>query len=287
MPPVPVTPVSVTPSPGAPAPEVFTGDGQFRHLSHVDVRVDKITSGRGGRIEVFFTFRNTTKASTRLMGGSLDLWLFDADGIGWRDRGILYRTGGTTLEEAGILDFDPGDEVKIRYVWEAAGGLRTLKTLRVQDRVQFEKAPIIWDLASFTPRGATASARPSGLTPVGDGQFAELGDWDFRFDGAKKTNNLIELFFTFKNTTSVPKDFTPGHFPMRLTDTDGSSASTTSSFFRATDEKERINTTLVAAPGGEARVSYQYRLSSPNAGPKKLTIEHGSAKLSFDLSGVH
>ncbi|MES2464693.1 MAG: hypothetical protein V4671_29370, partial [Armatimonadota bacterium] len=282
----------VPPAGGSASPVVtasagdLLGDGQFRHLTNVDVRLDKLSPGRGGTVQAFFTFKNTSSRQTRLMGGSLDLWLFDADGIGWSDTGTLYRPGGTTLENAGILDFEPGDEVKIRYVWKAPGGLRALKSLRVQDRSQFEKLPVTWDLQSYLPKGAVESAMPSGLFTAGDGDFAEMGDWDIRLDGVKRTGTKVELFFTFRNPDAKPRVFSGG-FRSTLTDTDGATAYTTGQFFRVGGDREEFGTSLVAAPnGGEARVSYYVTLPSPNSGPNKLTVNWGNDKKTYDLSGI-
>ncbi len=131
---------SATPQPDpTPAPDPTSepgrpGDKKLYALDQFGVRLDRVQRGQDDALEAFVTYKNLSKSRVGVSAGVFALTLTDADGIGLRDRGNLYRvTGKQPVRIQNTIWLEPGDECRVRYLFNLPGGTEALKKLSVQE----------------------------------------------------------------------------------------------------------------------------------------------------------
>lgn len=101
------------------APRPPGGSGPFKALSKLDVRIDGVSRGPDGRVEVLLTVRNPSSAVQTTSKGWIKLSARDADGAKATTRSALYPVRGPRDEELPLLVYvEPGREARLRYVFE-------------------------------------------------------------------------------------------------------------------------------------------------------------------------
>lgn len=110
------------------------GDGNFYALDQFDVRVDKVQYGRADTLEVFVTYRNHRPHKLGVTAGGFTLIITDADGVGLRDMGNLYRVGGDDpVRIENTIWLEGGESCRIRYIFKIPKGTEALKKLSVDE----------------------------------------------------------------------------------------------------------------------------------------------------------
>jgi hypothetical protein len=260
--------------------------GDFQPLESFSVRVDEVKVGQGNTLEVLVTVKNGREQVANFTAGSLDLYITDADGIGFRDSGNLYHVSGATprvmSEHVGV---EGKGQAQVRYIFNLPKGFVPLRTLTFQES---GSDPYSVDISSVKVPGATEPGITVSSLVGGSGGFAELGPYDVRLDGLKRgRNNTLHAYFTFKNVSGRRQQFTVSDFNPRLI-SGGTSTRDVGNLYRASGgpEPDRIGHTVLVANESSATVRYLFRLAK-DASPSRLVIStYGDVEQSYVLPKI-
>lgn len=102
-------------------PAAAAGSGGFKALSELDARIDGVTRGRDGRMEVFLTLRNPGSRIRTTSKGWIKISGQGADGARITTRSALYPIRGLRAAELPLLVYiEPGREARLRYLFDAS-----------------------------------------------------------------------------------------------------------------------------------------------------------------------
>lgn len=142
-----------------------------------------------------------------------------------------------------------------------------------------------------TGNGNTGTVPPSGgrgVGKVGDGKFRALDKFDVRFDEIKpgRAGTTLELFATFRNTSSRAEGITAGTFDPILIDPDGVIIKDHGNLYRASGQNpERFGQTVTVEPDGQAKVRYVFDMPAHVSKLKTLQIiEYRSRPVLIDIA---
>jgi hypothetical protein len=109
------------------------GDGKFYSLDVFDIKVDEVRMGRGNNLEMIVAYRATAD-NAGIQPGTSAMTVTDADGIGTRYDGNLYRASGDGLVPVdGTIWLSRNETARVRYVFVLPEGTTGLKKLTVQE----------------------------------------------------------------------------------------------------------------------------------------------------------
>jgi hypothetical protein len=123
------------------------GDGQFRPLEAFDIRLDEVRLGRGNTLEMFVTYKSASRSKVGVQAGNFNLTVTDQDGVGFRDKGNLYRVNGDPPPTVdATIWLEPGESARVRYIFIIPNGTTSLKKLTVREHAS---KPVVYDLSSI------------------------------------------------------------------------------------------------------------------------------------------
>jgi hypothetical protein len=138
---------TIPPPANRPAGTGTPGDGQFRPLEAFDIRLDEVRLGRGNTLEMFVTYRSASRAKVGVQAGNFNLTVTDQDGVGFRDKGNLYRVNGDPPPTVdATIWLEPGESARVRYIFNIPNGTTSLKKLTVREHAS---KPVVYDLSSI------------------------------------------------------------------------------------------------------------------------------------------
>jgi hypothetical protein len=107
---------------------------EFASVDDLDIRVDGVRRGRGGKtLEAFLTAKNPTSKTQTLSAGSLDMTVSDENGAGTRRVGNLYLPTGDQPERlARNILIAPRGQARVRYLFELVSPEAKLTRLTVK-----------------------------------------------------------------------------------------------------------------------------------------------------------
>ncbi len=258
-------------------------EGVFNALKTIQYRIDGVRILSNGQLQVLLTYKNASSQQLNLSNIGLDFYVVDADGIGFRDAGNLYRASGDipeTINQTVRLEKD--DEVKVSYLFSLPKGITGLRTLYITQESQAHQL----GLSAITiPNAAAPAAAPTNAVG-GTGEFAAIGAFDVRFDGIRKgRSNTLQAFVTIKNAGDKPLRLTTSEINLTITDAEGINTRAIGNLYRASGaEPEPISHTIQVAPKTETRLRYLFTIAGGSV-PQKLTIRdpYSDDKQNFTL----
>lgn len=261
--------------------------GDFLRLEHFSLRVDEVKAGEGNTLEVFATIKNAGLKATNFTAGSLNAFITDADGLGFRDAGNLYSISGdtpTVLNDNVIVEGK--GEARVRYIFNLPKGFVPLRTLTFEES---GADPRGIDISGVKLPGATEPGITVSSLVGGSGSFAEFGPYDVRLDGVKRgRNNTLQAYFTFKNVSGRRQQFTVSDFNPRVVTEAGTAVRDVGNLYRASGgvEPAQVSHTVVVANDGAASVRYIFPFAK-DANPRRLVIStYGDVEQSYDLPKI-
>jgi hypothetical protein len=280
VPPLPNNPTNPT-NPGNPTNPYpggigRIGDGKFRALDNVDIRFDAIKPGRtASTMELFVTFKNVSTKQQTIGAGNFNPILTDPDGRAIRDMGNLYRASGDVPQTISAPRIEPGDELRLRYVFVIPEEVTRLSTIQFKDYNSRAVIVNIADVAVPGVDGGPAATLPGGVITVG-GRALSVDEFDITIEGVRKGRGgrTLEVFAAIKNVSDKIQGFGAGTLSPSITDEDGLAKRDHGNLYRVTGETpDRITASINITPGGTVRVRYVFDLESPEAKIVKLTIK--------------
>ncbi|MES2465006.1 MAG: hypothetical protein V4671_30950, partial [Armatimonadota bacterium] len=244
--------------------------GTFTGLKSVQYRIDGVRVIPNGQLQVLVTYKNPYKTQFAT-NTNIDFYVVDADGIGFRDMGNLYRASGDipeTINQTVRLEKD--EEVKVSYLFSLPKGVSGLRTLYIGEDGQHQQM----DLSGITVPGAVAAAATPSDAVGGASEFTGIGAFDVRFDGMRKgRGNTIQAFVTVKNEGSKVLSLGTSEIKLTYKDADGITTRSNGNIYRASggSDPEPISHTIRVLPNTEGRVRYIFNLAKGSV-PQTVTI---------------
>ncbi|HEX8236967.1 MAG TPA: hypothetical protein VF600_13495 [Abditibacteriaceae bacterium] len=283
----PSTPISTAPStPTAPG----TGDAAgFRTLGEWGVQIESMRVARDSQIEVVAVYKNLLRKERLLDASTLDLVITDSDGVGIRNIGNLYKSGGDPDIEpekiVGSVAVAPGATTRVLGLFTIAPGATPLKTLTVFGRLV---KPLSFNVSGLAlPEPVAAVTIPPRGAAGGTGSFEDLGVYRLRFDGVRRgRNNSLQIFLTAKNMEKMAWRSHPTFsLDVAVVDANGATIKDDGNLYRASGDGlqlQRIQHGVFIVPGGETTLCYMVNL--PNgAKAKQLQVKYEGKVLSANL----
>jgi hypothetical protein len=273
----------------------FTATGTFRPLGQWSVRIESMRVVRDTQIEVIATFKNIQRRKAILAKGFGDLVLTDADGVGFRNIGNLYRAGGDPDMEPELLkeekELETGEQEKVLLLFDIPRGAVPLKTLTVFDG---RAKPLTFDASGLElPETTSPVALPIRDAVGGSTHFDDLNEFLIRFDGVRRgRNNVWQVFLTVKNNAPNKQAWKshPGYgLDVNVIDSRGAKRADEGNLYRASGEAldlAPIKNMIALIPDGQATVCYPVALSPDTVGTE-LQIKLASKTITFPLPVLH
>jgi hypothetical protein len=248
---------------------------------------------RDNQIEVIASYKNSSRKRLALSAGEVDMIITDADGIGVREIGNLYRVPQDPDMEPEHLSqnilLEPGAQARTLALFDLPKGMAPLKTLMV---FGYSVKPLTYNISGLTlPETIEPVTFPVPGAVGGSNAFVSMGDYDVRLDGIKKgRNNKLWVVITCKN---VSKDRWKGHpgfgLDVAIIDQDGITVKDEGNLYRASGfdpEPRRIEHGIQIIPQGAATVCYPINLPQ-SAVPKQLLIKYyGGISQTYNLPAI-
>jgi hypothetical protein len=246
------------------------GGTTFTGLKTLQYRIDGVRVLSNGQLQVLVTYKNSNTKPVAITSG-INFYIVDADGIGIRDAGSLYRASGDipeTISQTVRLDKD--DEVKVSYLFNLPKGITGLRTLYISEEGVVQQR----DLSGVSIPGAADPAVTPGDAVGGTGGFVPIGDFDVRFDGMRKgRGSTLHAFVTVRNEGSKPLRLTTSEIHLSFKDAEGINTRSNGNLYRASggSEPEPVSHSIHVMPKTETRIRYVFNLGKGSV-PQTLTI---------------
>ncbi len=257
--------------------------GGFKQLDDYEVKVDSVKVTREDTLDVLATYKNIRKERAGLMPSAVNLFITDADGVGYNHRGNIYETEGEIAKVVTqTIWLQPGEQAQVRYQFTIPRGAVPLKRLtfrQTNEKMQhFDVSSV--SLPAPVPPGITVSG------VVGGAGYNEFGPYDVKLNGVRKgRNNTLQAFFTFKNMEKEPKGFYAGDMTLNVSLSDGNLKRSNGNIYRGSGEGEgeMIPHTIIVAPQEEALVRFIFQLPAGTTAQKLSIKTHGNIQHEYSL----
>jgi hypothetical protein len=267
--------------------------GSFRPLGDWSVQIESIRVARGNAIEVVASYKNNSRNSLALSASNVDMIITDADGVGVRKTGNLYRVPQDPDMKPELLSqniqLEPSAHARTLALFDLPKGMAPLKTLTI---FGYSAKPLTYNISGLAlPEPVEPVTLPVPGAVGGSNTFVSMGDYEVRFDGVKKDrNNKLWVFITCKNPS---KDQWKGHpgfgLDVAIIDQDGITIEDEGNLYRASGfdpDPRPIEHGIQIIPQDEATICYPINLPK-GAVAKQLFIKHyGGISQIYDLPAI-